>query len=133
MEQEPPRMFRMPTDPPEPLPPLSADESMVRLHREWARNHEPSRSAHFGSRLRGRARAVRLRLSPTITDRYMGDVVRAVDAIARRCDELSERLTRLSVVTDDLARSASEEVTELRTIIEQLRRHNQGTPHSSDR
>jgi tetrahydromethanopterin S-methyltransferase subunit B len=63
----------------------------------------------------------------------MGDVVRAVDAVAQRCDELSERITRLSTVTDDLAGSLSEEVTELRTIVEHLRRHIEGTPQSSDR
>jgi tetrahydromethanopterin S-methyltransferase subunit B len=63
----------------------------------------------------------------------MGDVVRAVDAVAQRCDELSERVTRLSTITDDVASSLSEEVSELRTIVEHLRRHIESTPHSSDR
>jgi hypothetical protein len=60
----------------------------------------------------------------------MGDVVRAVDAVAGRCDELSERIERLSTVTDDLARAVSEEITELRTAVEQLRRDNPSTPQS---
>jgi hypothetical protein len=133
MDQEPPRMFRAPTDPPEPLPPLRADEPMVRLHLEWARMHEPSASKTVRSRLQARTRAVRLRFSGTLGDRYMGDVVRAVDAVAQRCDELSERIARLSTITDDLASSVSEEVTELRTVVEHLRRHIENTPQSSDR
>jgi hypothetical protein len=133
MDQEPPRMFRAPTDPPEPLPPLRADEPMVRLHLEWARMHETSVSTTLRSRLRARTRAVKLRLSGALSDRYMGDVVRAVDAVAQRCDELSERITRLSTITDDLASSVSEEVTELRTIVEHLRRHIESAPQSSDR
>ena len=133
MDQEPPRMFRAPTDPPEPLPPLRTDEPMTRLHLEWARMHEPSVSTTLPSRLRARARALKLRLGGALGDRYMGDVVRAVDAVAQRCDELSERVTRLSTITDDVASSLSEEVSELRTIVEHLRRHIESTPHSSDR
>jgi hypothetical protein len=133
MDQEPPRMFRTPTDPPGPLPPLRADEPMIRLHTEWARLHEPSISTPSRSRLRARTRALRLRLSGPVNDRYMGDVVRAIDAIAVRCDELSERVTQLSTIADDLASSVSEEVTELRTIVGQLSRHNLSAPQSSDR
>jgi len=78
-------------------------------------------------------RAVRLRLKIAANGRYIGDVVRAVDAVALRCDELSERIAQLSSITDDLARAVSQEVTELRTVVEQLKPHNPNTTQSSNR
>ena len=133
MDQEPPRMFQAPTDPVEPLPPLRANEAMVRLHAEWARMHEASISSSARPRWRTLIRAVRLRLKIAANGRYIGDVVRAVDAVALRCDELSERIAQLSSITDDLARAVSQEVTELRTVVEQLKPHNPNTTQSSNR
>jgi hypothetical protein len=132
MDPEPPRMFRAPSDPLEPLPPLRANEPVVRLRTEWARLHDKSVPTSVRRRLRARIRAVRLRLIVALNARYAEDVVRAVDAIALRCDELSERITHLSSITDDLARAVSQEVTDLRTVVEQLRRHDQSSPQSQD-
>jgi hypothetical protein len=91
---------------------------------------EASISTSVRPRWRARIQAVRLRLTVAINDRYLGDVVRAVDAVALRCDELSERVAQLSTITDDLARAVSEEVTELRMAVEQLRRGDPSTPQS---
>ena len=44
--------------------------------------------------------------------------MRAVDAVAERCDELSERAANLEVIVDDLARILGEEVTQLRAAVE---------------
>jgi tetrahydromethanopterin S-methyltransferase subunit B len=74
-----------------------------------------------------------LRLTVAVSDRYLSDVIRAVDAVALRCDELSERVAQLSTITDDLARAVSEEVTELRSVVEELRRDDPSTPQSPNR
>jgi hypothetical protein len=128
MSETPPTMFRRPTDPPDPLPPLRETEQLVRLHAEWARLHAPSSdSQSLRSRVGARARAARLRLGGA-DRRYIGDVVRAVDVIALRCDELSERVTQMTVSADDVARVLGEEVTELRAVVERLRTLDQSSP-----
>jgi tetrahydromethanopterin S-methyltransferase subunit B len=45
-------------------------------------------------------------------------MVRAVDAVAVRCDELSERVGNLELTADDLARSLGQEIALLRASVE---------------
>jgi hypothetical protein len=49
----------------------------------------------------------------------LGDLIRAIDAVATRCDELSDRVSSLEVSVDDMARILGEEVTRLRAAVEQ--------------
>jgi hypothetical protein len=113
-------MFRFPTDPPEPLPALQGGEHIVQLHAEWARRHATSPAdASLARRVSSRAKGVGVRLTGA-DDRILADLVRAVDAVAARCDELSQRVSNLAMTTDDLARSLGEEVTELRTIVKRI-------------
>jgi hypothetical protein len=119
MTEEPPVMFRRPSDPPEPLPSLRSNEHIVKLHREWARLHAtPAASQAPAARLRAKARSAVSRLLGTADHQLLGDVVRAVDAVAVRCDELSERVGNLELTSDDLARSLGEEITRLRASTE---------------
>lgn len=118
---EPPDMFRRPTDPPDPLPLLRAEGSVVEMHREWARMHGDPSPESFMHRLRSGARKVRARIRGD--DHYLGYVVRAVDDVAARCDELAQRLNHLAISIDDLSRSISEDVTRLRAEVE-------GTPRA---
>ena len=46
--------------------------------------------------------------------------MRAIDTIATRCDELSERVAGLEVTADDLARVLGEELTQLRAAVERI-------------
>jgi hypothetical protein len=113
-------MFRRPSDPPDALPPLHSSEHVVRLHTEWARmHHAPGDGDATGGRLRNRASVV-ARIAAGADHRLLGDLVRAVDVIAARLDELSERLTDLAVTTDDLARALSEDVSRLRGDIQRV-------------
>jgi tetrahydromethanopterin S-methyltransferase subunit B len=73
-----------------------------------------------------------LRLTGGTDHRYIGDVIRAVDIIALRCDELSERVTQLAMSADDVARVLCEEVTELRAVVERLRTQEQRSPPMSN-
>ena len=115
---EPPAMFRRPTDPPDPLPPIRSSETITGLHAEWARQHAgPAPENTWSNRLRNKARAVRGRIGVGTDPQLLGDLVRAVDAVAARCDELSERASHLEIVVDDLARILGEEVTRLRAAV----------------
>ena len=58
---------------------------------------------------------------------FLGDLVRAVDAIAARCDELSERVANLEVIADDLARAFGQEITQLRAAVERTAEQESGT------
>ena len=111
-------MFRRPSDPSDPLPPLRGNDLIVTLHTEWARMHAtPSAAATLGARIRHRARAVAFRFTHSASRELLADLIRAVDAVAVRCDELSGRVERLEAVADDLAGVLGEEVTQLRAAV----------------
>ena len=122
MTEEPPGMFRRPSDPSEPLRPLGGNEHIVRMHSDWARLHAtPSAPATLGARIRQRARAATVRLARSASrDELLADLIRAVDAVAARCDGLSGQVERLEAVADDLARVLGEEVTQLRAAVKRL-------------
>jgi hypothetical protein len=128
---EPPGMFRRPTDPPAPLKPLRAAGSVVEMHAEWARMHRTaSENATFAHRLRNKAISLRSRLGGT--DRpFLGYVVRSVDDVAARCDELTERLNDVAISLDDLARTLGEEITRLRAELDSMSRPESEMPSSS--
>ena len=133
MTEEPPRMFRLPTDPPEPLPAVRGSEHIVGLHTRWAlRDAKTPTDASLAQRVRSRAQGVAARLTGA-DDRFLADLVRAVDAVAARCDELSERVRNVTVTTDDLARSLGEEVTELRAAVDRIARPDPDRPQAPSR
>jgi hypothetical protein len=128
---EPPGMFSRPTDPPAPLEPLRAAGPVVEMHAEWARMHKiSSENTTFAHRLRDKAISLRSRIGGP--DRqYLGYVVRAVDDVAARCDELAQRLNDVAISLDDLARTLGEDVTRLRAELESASRREPEIPRSS--
>jgi hypothetical protein len=129
MTEKPPAMFRRPSDPPEPLPPLRASENIVKLHTEWARLHAaPTEDEALATRLGTKARSIASRVIAGADHQLLGDVVRAIDAIAARCDELAERVANLELTADDLARTLGEEVTQLRAAVERVTRTEPSPP-----
>jgi hypothetical protein len=129
---DPPSMFNRPSDPPEPPLPIRNSDHIVTLHREWARSHrEPDETPTLGRRLRRTARTIVSRVDNGMHDKLSGDLVRAVDALAARCDELSERVANLEVIVDDVARIFGSELTRLRADIESGARESKGSasPH----
>jgi hypothetical protein len=78
----------------------------------------PVEQATLGRRLRTKLRVAASRITNRADHRLLGYLVRAVDAVAERCDELSERAANLEVIVDDLARILGEEVTQLRAAVE---------------
>jgi len=119
---DPPTTFRRPTDPPDPLPSIRGSDHVVRLHKEWARIHANAdlpASRTLSRRLRDKTRGVASRFGTGNHDQLLGDLVRAVDALAARCDELSDRVANLEVSVDDVVRTFGPELTQLRAAAEQ--------------
>ena len=52
--------------------------------------------------------------SGSLDRELIGDLIRAVDAVAARCDEISERLAQQQTVLDDAVTILGEELTRLR-------------------
>jgi hypothetical protein len=49
---------------------------------------------------------------------FVGELVRALDAIAVRCDQLADRVSDLEMSIDDLSGALGEEVTRLRAAVD---------------
>jgi hypothetical protein len=124
-------MFRRPTDPPAPLEPLRVRSTIVEMHAEWARMHRISNeNASFAHRVRNKAILLRSRVGRA--DRHLlGYVVRAVDDVATRCDELAQRLNDVAISVDDLARTLGEDVSRIRAELESTSRAEPDVPRSS--
>ncbi len=121
MTEEPPAMFRRPPIRPIPSRRSRGSDLIVTLHTEWARMHaEPTEGEALGPRMRNRTRSVTSRFVGGADHRFLGDLIRAVDAIATRCDELSARVANMEVVADDLARVSGQEITQLRAAVESI-------------
>jgi hypothetical protein len=113
-------MFRRPSDPPEPPLPLGTSDTITTLHAEWGRVHAASTSAvTMRQRMARKVRAQTARMGLGTDRKMLGDLIRAIDAVATRCDELSDRVSSLEVLVDDMARILGEEVTRLRAAVEQ--------------
>jgi hypothetical protein len=107
-----PRMFQRPADVPEPLPSVQHGEHVANLHRGWMALTAPSARTPR-QRLLRLARRVRGR-SLTSDRALIADLIRAVDAVAARCDELADRVQTQHVLLHDMASIFGEELTALR-------------------
>jgi hypothetical protein len=122
-DETPPKMLRQPADAPPPLTPLGQNEHLSSLHLGWARLYgqpegDTSPRATW-QRARGKARRS---LPMAGADReLLGALIRAVDAIALRCDELADRLTTQEALTEDVTESFGADLTHLRADLIRVR------------
>ena len=131
MTNVPPAMFRRPTDPPGPLPALRGAGAVATMHLEWERQFATSAyAAALGPRLRRRVRSAASKIMGGTDGEFLADLVRAVDTVAARCDEISERLVTMEIVVDDLARILGEEITQLRAEVQRTAVRDKGTSPS---
>jgi hypothetical protein len=109
-------MFTRPTDAPDPLPSIHSDENVATLHRQWLRTATTPAGpdASPWHRLHRLVRRFARRGSGSLDREMIGDLIRAVDAIAARCDEISERLAQQQIVLNDAVTILGEELTRLR-------------------
>ncbi|MBV8463948.1 MAG: hypothetical protein JO368_11670 [Acidimicrobiales bacterium] len=110
---------------PETLPPLRGSELLSAVHTRWADLHAGAEATAYSvwSRLARRARRVGSQVTGRGERALLGDLIRAVDAVAARCDELAARVEALGTNVDDLARTYGEDITQARADLERLRAH----------
>jgi hypothetical protein len=112
-EDSPPSMFQRSADVPASLQHVRHGEQISKLHREWlVRIVAPMRPS-AGQRAIRVIRRVSNRTG-SVDREIVADLIRAIDALANRCDELSDRLEHQSIVLNDAVTIFGEELTRLR-------------------
>lgn len=131
----PPRLLSRPAEPPPPPPPLAGSEQVGQLHRRWAQLHgapaggeslapqgsEPGPAGGAappripgGVRAKVRAKVATAAAGVQQADRAMtGDLIQAVDTLARRIDEITTRVTDLEALVQDVVETLSEDLVRL--------------------
>ncbi len=108
-----PRMFQRSVDRSDDLQPLRHSAEFSRLHSEWLVRIVPPKKPSVGQR---GIRVVRRILNrwQSVDREIIADVIRAIDALAERCDELSDRLEHQRIVLDEAVTILGGEVTRVR-------------------
>jgi hypothetical protein len=111
-----PSMFERAADVHDLLPPVRQADDLVKLHTEWIRISMPpaGQSTALWPRLTRAVRRV-VKRGPGPVDREMiADLIRAIDAVAARCDVIADRLDHQNIVVNDAVTIFGEELTRLR-------------------
>jgi hypothetical protein len=108
-----PRMFQRPPDVTDQLKQLRHGPEIAKLHREWIIRIVPPAKPSTGQR---GIRVVRriLNRAGSVDREIIADVIRAIDALALRCDELTDRLEHQHIILNDAVTILGEELTRLR-------------------
>jgi hypothetical protein len=111
-----PSMFQRAADVHDPLPPVRQADDVVKLHREWIRISTPpvGQSTALWPRLLRLLRRVANRGPGAIDREMIADLIRAIDAVAARCDVIADRLDHQNIVINDAVTIFGEELTRLR-------------------
>lgn len=112
-EDAPPSMFQRSSDVPSPLQHVRHGEQISKLHSEWIVRIVPPVRPSAGQRAIRVIRRVSNRTG-SVDREIVADLIRAIDALANRCDELSDRLEHQSIVLNDAVTIFGEELTRLR-------------------
>jgi hypothetical protein len=118
-----PKMLRRPTDAPLPFEHIRASEHLRILHLGWARlNDHAQNTPATPTQWQRVSSKVRRTLPFGGADReLLGVLIRTVDAIALRCDEIADRLSVQESLMEDVTDSFGEDITHLRAELVQLR------------
>lgn len=126
LASEPPRLLRKPPGTGSRLPPIRESDALAAVHRDWAEVHatEQGRSVEPGGGVRARVRAkvttaaAEAALHSQQADRFLiGDLIRGLDAVAMRVDEIGERLQLLEAVVDELVIATGQDLTSIRAAL----------------
>jgi hypothetical protein len=119
-----PILLRRSPEPRAPLAPVQAGPEVASVHQRWAAVHgkaEPAdadgEQAGLRARMRSRVMGVAAEAAggPLRDDRALiGDLIRALDAVAHRVDELAGRLSDLEAVVQEGLAVLGEDVVRLR-------------------
>lgn len=120
-DDEPPTMLSRPVPVDRPPTSVRQDPAVTAMHEAWAQVHAPGGAAGTGSggkrSLRARADAVAGALLSNVSqhDRALvGSVIQAVDAVARRCDELGDRVHELEQLLGEVVEVLGADLTRIR-------------------
>lgn len=132
-EADAPPLLRHPPGAGAALPSVQHGDELAAVHRAWADAHEARRetpgaqgSATSGGGLDAVKSKVKARISSAAAAampdhdadrRVVGDLIRAVDALARRVDELGGRLVALEELVEEVVVVASEDLTRVRAAL----------------
>ena len=128
---DPPALLQNPPGPSAPLPPVQSAEELAAVHRDWAQAHaadDPGSGQEAAGRhgidavktkVRNRISAAAASVLPEQeVDRLLiGDLIRAVDTLARRVDEIGGRVAALEQLVEEVVVVASGELTRLRAAV----------------
>jgi hypothetical protein len=113
---EPPAMLRHAIDAAPRLDPIQGGDAVASMHQTWAR----IAAAHRGDGgLRHRVERLVPGLSGEVRDdrELIGDLIRAADALAARCDELAERVMTLEAALAEMIEVFGADLTRLRAAV----------------
>jgi hypothetical protein len=110
---EAPAMFRRSSDVPPSMQHLRHGKEISKLHKEWLVRIVPPARPSSGQRAIRVVRRVANRAG-SVDREIVADLIRAIDALASRCDELADRLEHQHIVLDDAVTIFGEEMTRLR-------------------
>jgi hypothetical protein len=116
----PPGLLSRPADAPPVLTPLRDSDAIRSLHSGWARLHgAPSTPVAQWQRV---VRKVRRNLPFGAADRELiGALIRGVDQIATRCDEIADRLAATELLASEVTNSFGRDITHVRADLMTMR------------
>lgn len=112
---QPPRMFTRPSESGPALEPIRSGTHVTNLHANWARVARlgVDASTSWSGRLRAKTLSGIDRIRGRTDHELIGELIRAVDAVAARCDEMAARLAQQEAVTSEMAEAFGQELTRL--------------------
>jgi hypothetical protein len=118
----PPEMFNRPAEAPDPPLPISSGDEMTTVHKEWERLHtdQPLIEVSPIGRIRRRKDSLISRARGHADHDFLADLIRALAAVATRCDEIADRMARQEIIAEDTTRIFGEELTSLRAEMARL-------------
>jgi hypothetical protein len=134
---DPPPVLRRSPEPPPRLDPMQSSDAVTGVHQQWAQIHTANPTggpaappatalSPGGVRAKVRARVVTAASEVARTaqqeDRALiGNLIRAVDALARRTDELATRTSDLEALVQEVVHVVSEDLVRLRATLGAVR------------
>ena len=128
LDTEPPGLLGRPVDGSPPPPPIRESAELSAVHEGWVRVHagdDRSGGAQTGLRAQARQRLASLAADAVGKDQrddraLIGSLIRAVDALAQRNDELSGRLAQLETLVGEVIDVLGRDLTVVRAVLDDL-------------
>lgn len=127
----PPSLLSRSAEPPPRLRPIRESEEVQQVHRRWASLHtitdgttsmaRPAATSRVVAKARAWAASAAAALGVVgLHDdgELVGDLIRAVDALASRCDQLADRLAAVEALFPELVASLGQDLVQLRAAID---------------